>query len=143
MERQYLADVAKKEIETREKDGRSVEDSTYLRISLETGYALLRAARLHKREVPFNDSESALPIVLQIGLENVSGELTKQRVGFYDQSLIFATAKDILVINHIGEGESEAEKRLDDFNETRKAVLQEHENGQAIEAVERLLRFRE
>lgn len=144
MERpENLADAVRAEIENREARGQSAKEAPYLRVSLEAGYALLRASRLHGYEIPVDNSGSAYPVVLQSSMENVSAELSRQRVSNYDQSLIFFTAQDIVAINHIGEEVSEAERRLGDFNEARKAELNTIETERVVEAAERIIKNRE
>lgn len=141
---QFLADVARNVNNLQEKNERIIPDPA-VRLDFEAGYALLRAARLHGcDELPFDVSNRAYPVFIQCGLENISAKLVKDEkpLSSRELSLIYATAIDILGINHPAGKVSEAEKRLRDFNEARKLSLHKRDDDYHVEAAERILGLR-
>ncbi len=132
MERgEYLADRAKIAIQERKILG-DLKYSSNFANGVEAGYALLRAASLHGFEVPVDDSPGATTVLFQSRVHNVSEKLADQNIDPEKLSLIFATAGDIIAINHPGEEVSDAEKYLIKVNKER----QESEASKAVEAVE-------
>lgn len=133
----YLADAAKIANEITEADERTIQDPI-LRTAFEAGYALLRAARQYNYELPFDDSDSSYPIVLQCGLEKVSGALVHKEKDPEKISQIYNLAMNIVAVNHPEyreEEQSEAGKHLRFYKGVTITVLQEIEQRDAVDFV--------